>query len=226
MRFLATLPVLLLVLGCGQTENRKPPAPAKSLPEPGRRLLEAIGFEAWKGVRILNFTWNHAPSGRVRSYVWKIRDGVVEASRGADRAVFPADGPGPDTEPIAKELHKAFVNDVYWLAFPLVAAGDGSVWSDLGEVPVPGLERLGRSRAIAVSYGGDEGYTPGDRYVLYLGADDLPAAWAFHRGGADEPTLVTTREARLDMGGVNLPTRFLTADGKLFIEITGLALQR
>ncbi len=142
----------------------------------------------------------------------------------------PGSTPGPaaaaGTSNGAKvKAHQAFINDSYWLLFSLHLAWDGATTSDLGEVDVPQLPDLGKRPAVSVSYPSAGGYTPGDRYVLYLGADHLPVAWAFHKGGAAEPTLVTRWLDYQTVGGLHLPTRFTTPDGKEFIRIEGLSAE-
>jgi hypothetical protein len=110
--------------------------------------------------------------------------------------------------------------------FPLHLAWDtGARFEDLGPVDVPTLPALGARRALRVAYGAQSGgYTPGDAYVLYLGDDLLPVAWAFHKGGAEAPSLVTTWEGYTSAGGLRLATRFCKADGTPFITIEDLAV--
>jgi hypothetical protein len=51
----------------------------------------------------------------------------------------------------------------------------------------------GKARKVTVTYpktGG--GYTPGDSYDLFIGADHRVVAWNFHRGGDPKPTLTVT----------------------------------
>jgi hypothetical protein len=101
----------------------------------------------------------------------------------------------------------------------------GLSFEDLGEQPVPQLPKLGKRRALAMRYGKQGGYTPGDHYVLYLGEKDLPVAWAFHKAGAKEPSLVTTWEDYVTRGGLTLPTRFKTPDGTTVIRIVDLRVE-
>jgi len=216
---LASLPLLLAACRERTEAPAAPAAPAaKPVPELWQRVVKAMDVDSWRRLGRLSFTWKHLPSGRERRYVWRIPERTVEiTTKGPDGALL------KETVSTAAASgsngHKGFVNDLYWFAFPLVALDDGCTLRDLGEVEVPGLPHLDTLRALEAAYPADEGYTGGDRYVLYIGADDLPVAWAFHRGGAAEPTLVTTREARRRICGVSLPMRFVRADGTAFIEI-------
>jgi hypothetical protein len=217
-----TAVVLVAVGGCSE-----PKAPKKAVPQLAERVARAMGLEFWRDLGRLGFTWKHLPSGRVRSHVWHPQRGSVEVRFGTT-----AEGQTSQTlrltEPVPAEQaghHKAWVNDSYWLALPLLMLDDGSEITELGEVEVPGFPKLGKLRALDVRYAGDEGYTGGDRYVLYVGSEDLPVAWAFHRGGAEEPTVVTTRGRRRRANGISLPTLFETAGGQTFIEIEDLTAE-
>jgi len=219
---------LLCVAACGR-DTAKPP-PAKPIPELAQRVADAIGVDAWRKLGRLSFTWTHLPSGRVRAYEWRPRDGFVEVRVGTPEdgqsSIRIPSGPLPAGAPQDQvSAHQAWVNDIYWLMLPLLALDDGSELRAIPETEVPGLPALGKLRALDVRYAKGEGYTGGDRYVVYVGKDDLPVAWAFHKGGAEEPTLVTTRAVRQRANGISFPTRFEKADGTTFIEISDLSAE-
>ncbi|MHC4937496.1 MAG: hypothetical protein ACYTHK_00830 [Planctomycetota bacterium] len=221
------LPLALIALTACRSESPEPSAPvSKGVPERALRMARAMGLDAWRGLGRLGFTWKHIPKGLVRSYEWRPRESTVEVRVGTtadgqtSRTV--TSGPlGADAAEDDRKLHRAWINDSYWFLFPLLILDDGSEIKDLGPQPVPGFPGLEGTHALDVRYPAEEGYTGGDRYVLYIGADDLPVAWAFHRKGAAEPTLVCTRGARRRVNGISLPTRFEKADGGLLIEIAG-----
>jgi hypothetical protein len=51
----------------------------------------------------------------------------------------------------------------------------------------------GKARMVTVTYpktGG--GYTPGDSYDLFVGADNRVVVWNYHNGGAPKPALTVT----------------------------------
>jgi hypothetical protein len=207
---------LLLVLGCGPASEAPAPTPGEAL---AAEVADAVGLSAWRELSHLRFTWRHVPKGIERTYEWTCASGKVVVTRGENTVEIPRERPGPDAGEEEIGAHKAFVNDSYWLLFPLLMTEDGSEKRDLGVQEVPGFPGLGERRALDVRYPAEGGYTPGDRYVLYLGDDHRPVAWAFHRGGAEEPTLVALRTARREVAGLSLPTRFEAPGGKLLIEI-------
>lgn len=191
--------------------------PTSSEPPLVTQIAKATGHEAFSRLSHLRFTWKHVPSGTARSYDWDLKARRVAVTIDGETVEVPSEGPVPED---LQRAHSAFVNDNYWALFEhhLVFDTVESI-EDLGEQAVPGFDELGHCRALAVQYPGEGGYTPGDRYVLYLGAEGLPVAWAFHKGGAEEPSLVTTREGWIEVGGSKMPTRFRRADGSEFIVI-------
>lgn len=188
-----------------------------------QQVAERAGVTAFEKLDHFAFTWTHHPSGTERSYAWNRRAHTVTVTTAEGSTVVPTQGDVPEAH---QDAHSAFINDSYWALFELHLAWDQGVdFENLGEQPVPGFDDLGPLRALAVQYGSEGGYTPGDRYVLYLGDDGLPVAWAFHRGGAEEASLVTLRGEWVEVGGVQVPTNFTTPDGKAFISIGGLSVR-
>jgi len=159
-------------------------------------MYDSVGMSAWDGVERIRFTCHHLGKDVKRTHDWKKSDGRF---------------PGDD---------EAFVNDSYWFLFEYLIRDDDSTKRELGRTAVPGFPQLGERRAIEVDYRG------GDRYVLYLGDDGIPVAWAFHKAGAEAPTLVTTRGKRGDFGGLPLPTEFAKADGTVVIRIEDIGIER
>ena len=50
----------------------------------------------------------------------------------------------------------------------------------------------GTARRVVVSYPSQGGYTPGDRYELFVGEDYQVRAWVYHAGGSPKPTLTAS----------------------------------
>jgi hypothetical protein len=86
------------------------------------------------------------------------------------------------------------MNDQNWTLFPLHLVWDKYVTvEDKGMAVDPTGKTKGKVRKVTVTYpkaGG--GYTPGDMYDLFVGADNRVVAWNFHRGGVEKPTLTVT----------------------------------
>jgi len=131
-----------------------------------------------------------------RSWTWDVKNDKV-TYEGPDSAGKPtkvsytrANMP-PD---VVKDVDPNFINDQYWLLFPFHLVWDKDVTvEDKGLAADPTGKTKGKIRKVTVTYpktGG--GYTPGDMYDLFVGADNRAIAWNFHRGGATKPALTVT----------------------------------
>ena len=97
-----------------------------------------------------------------------------------------------------------FINDVYWLLFPLRA------YEDRGKIEVT-VERGRRSplkganlTEVVVRYVDGKGYTPNDAYRLYVDEKMMIREWSYLKEGREPPARMTTWENYEDFGGVSL----------------------
>jgi len=218
---LVTIPFAVL-LGAGGTCC---PRPQPGSPEAlSHRISDAAGGEAWDDLAELRFTWTHHPSGKRRSYVWRIPERRVAVTRDGETIEVHLGAVGDDDATVA--AHRAFVNDSYWLCFDFFQHRDRVAYGREAVDAVPGHPELPAVAALSVRYPEDGGYTPGDRYVCYVDAADRAFAWAFHPGGAEEAKIVTTRERWRVVAGVRFPTAFVRRDGTRFITVDDLAATR
>jgi hypothetical protein len=90
---------------------------------------------------------------------------------------------------VKDEIDPAFFNDQYWLLFPLHLS-----WDSSAEVQETGKAKLplgkGSASRIVVKYPSEGGYTPGDTWEIFVGADNRIEEFVFHRGGSKKPTVV------------------------------------
>lgn len=97
-----------------------------------------------------------------------------------------------------------FINDIYWLLFPLKAYED----RDKTEVTVNRHRKsplAGRDLTeITVRYVDGQGYTPNDAYRLYVDDKMIIREWSYLKEGREPPARMTTWEEYKDIGGVTL----------------------
>ncbi len=125
-------------------------------------------------------------------------------------------------------IGRAFVNDNYWLLFPLHA-----YWDTSAAVTDEGMKKLpmgnGSAELVAVKYPAEAGgYTPGDTWELYVGKNNRVEYLVFHHGGTEKPSLVNaTWVGYKKAGPLLISTEHRgTADGKpLHIFISDLAVK-
>jgi hypothetical protein len=187
-------------------------------------------------VEAIRYTWNGEIPGLFklsRVWEWEPKTGKV-SYEGIDKAGKPVkvsyDSSKLSSQPdqVKKEVEPGFVNDNYWLLFPLHA-----YWDKSASITNQGMKKLpigaGSATLVSVKYPAEAGgYTPGDTWDLYVGKDYRVQAMVYHRGGATKPSLVTATWIGYKKAGPLLISSEHrgTADGKpLHISITNVAVK-
>ncbi|MEJ5360371.1 MAG: hypothetical protein WHT06_17080 [Desulfobacterales bacterium] len=205
-----------------------PPSPAGDL---RAAIARGSGLAAFDAIEEIAYTFHvKLPEREVsRSWVW---------APAADRVTFRptgdpageltyergalASGSAPER---ARAADPAFVNDNYWLLFPLRLTWDLS--ARLVEEPAPAALPIGsgRARRVVVTYPADEGYTPGDVYELFLDAEGRILQWVYRKAGSASPTRVTTWEDWRPAGPLVLSLDRRGADGLFRVWFTDVAVR-
>lgn len=142
-------------------------------------VLAKYGFEAFKRAEEIRFTFNASVLGMGPSHtwIWKPKsDSVVSVDEGIAWSRKSMDGK-------AKKLDESFVNDMYWLTFPLHLGLDKGIRIEIDSQTTVSPVKKEALRRIVVSYTQPAGYTPGDVYELFAAPDGLIKEWVYHRGG-------------------------------------------
>jgi len=136
----------------------------------------------------LAFTFNVQLPDKVvqRSWVWHIKTGRVFLN-GAEQAVS-----------------QAFINDIYWLLFPLKAyeSRDQIELAVNRHRPAP-LSKKDMTEVV-IRYVSGKGYTPDDTYKLYVDENMIVREWSYLKGGKEPPARITTWGDYQRIGGVDL----------------------
>ncbi|MCB1309966.1 MAG: hypothetical protein KDK30_17380 [Leptospiraceae bacterium] len=194
-------------------------------PEPARAILERIynrpGFDE---VATLRYTFNvQLPDRTVqRSWEWHPHSGrVVSAPDSADDRI---EYNHYQLTENFKDLDARFINDLYWLLFPYLILRDPHCEiKNPVEATMPISGDTGRK--ITVRFKADRGYTPGDVYALFLNADGLIAEWIYYRGGAVEPTRITTWEDTVPAGPIKLSLDHHGPDGRFRVWFSNVRIR-
>jgi hypothetical protein len=208
---------------------------AQARPPIVEQIAKAYGIDSWGQIEAIRYTW-HAefPGVKVaRAWTWEPKTGKVSY-----------EGPGKDGKPVKvsyvrselasqpdavkNDVDPGFQNDNYWALFPFHA-----YWDTSASVEDAGMKKLplgkGSAREVTVKYPSEVGgYTPGDTWTLFVGADNRVKEFHYHRGGDRKPTDVIATWADYRKAG---PILFAmdhrgTADGKpLRIYLTDVAVK-
>jgi hypothetical protein len=206
---------------------------AQEKPDIRHQIADAYGLASWSKVEQIRYTFSvdAALKKVARTWTWEIK---------ADRVTY--EGPDSTSKPtkvtytranmppdVVKDVDPNFINDQYWLLFPFHLVWDKDVTvEDKGMTADPTGKTKGKVREVTVTYpktGG--GYTPGDMYDLFVGADNRIVAWNFHRGGAEKPTLTVTW-ADYKMAGpilISMDHRGTLSDKPFHLFFTGVAVK-
>jgi hypothetical protein len=208
---------------------------AQNRPPILEQVAKAYGLDGFGQVEAIRYTWNASLPGInvAHSWEWKPKTGKV-TFEGKDKDGKPVKvtymrsevASQPDN--VKNEIEPSFVNDNYWLLFPLHA-----YWDTSANVTDEGIKKLpigsGSATLVSVKYPAElGGYTPGDTWDLYVGKDNRVVQFVYHRGGPKKPSVViTTWAAYKKAGPLDISTDHRgTADGKpAHIFISNLAVK-
>lgn len=165
------------------------------------KIAKANGFENWKDVSELNFTFNvdKDTTHFERSWSWKPKTGEVTLISNKDTISYNRNS----VDSLSLNADKGFVNDKYWLLAPYQLVWDSSsTISDSSKAEAP-ISKI-KMNKITITYSQDGGYTPGDAYDFYYGDDFMVKEWVYRQGDSNEPSMMTTWEDYEDFNGIKL----------------------
>ncbi len=160
-----------------------------------QNIARAYGSETFGNIAKIRFTFNlQRDKLRVqRSWEWEPKPDRVTYVNPPDQSqpvsYRRADLPPPDTGRL-RGIDKLFVNDQYWLLFPLHLAWDKGI-----QIAVDELKALpigyGFCRRVTITYPTSGGYTPGDMYRMYIDEQYHIVEWEYHKGDSVSTTIAT-----------------------------------
>lgn len=200
------------------------------------QIAKTYGLDSFGQIEAIRYTFNiDVPALKLkasRTWTWEPKANRV-TFEGKDKAGNPVKvtyvRSQLDSQPdnVKKEVDPGFINDQYWLVFPFHA-----VWDAAATVEDKGMQKLpvgkGSARQVVVKYPSDVGYTPGDTWELFVGADNRVQQMVFHHGGAAKPNLVVATWAGYKKAGPLLISteHHGTADSKpLTLTFTNVAVK-
>jgi hypothetical protein len=196
----------------------------------GEKIAQAYGVSGFGEIEEIRFTFN-VKKGETevsRSWVWLpkvdrvtyLGDGKTSKAVTYDRKDLSDTG----SESL-KETDSHFINDQYWLIFPFHLVWDKDVTIKPGPKKVKFPISGSAGRMVSVIYPPAGGYTPGDRYDLFLDDNDMIAEWIYRRGGSGSPTVTASWEDNRRIGPIVLSLNHPGADGKFRVWFTGVELK-
>ena len=174
---------------------------AQTRPPIVEQLAKTYGLDSYGQIEAVRYTFNLSlPSLKVnlaRTWTWEPKAGQV-TFEGKDKDGKPVKvtylrsqiNSAPAN--VKDEIEPSFVNDNYWFIFPFHVYWDTSAAieeKDKQKLPIG----KGTAKLVSVKYPAEVGgYTPGDTWDLYVGAEGRVVEFVYHRGGPKKPSNVTT----------------------------------
>jgi hypothetical protein len=206
----------VLLAGTSQAQTRTPIV---------EQLAKTYGLDSYGQIDAIRYTFNlELPALKVnlsRTWEWEPKIGkVTYESKDKDgkpvKVTYIRSQLNTAPAEVKDDIEPAFVNDNYWCLFPFHV-----YWDTSANVEVKDKQKLpignGTGKLVSVKYPAEVGgYTPGDTWDLYVGADGRVVQFIYHRGGPKKPSNVTTTWAGYKKaGGLLFSTDHRgTADGK------------
>jgi len=209
---------------------------AQTRPPILEKIAKTYGLDSYGQIEAIRYTWNADITGLFKAahvWEWEPKTGKI-SYEGKDKDGKPVKATYVQSQlnsapaNVKEQIEPAFVNDNYWLLFPLHA-----YWDTSATVTDKGMQKLpignGSATLVSVKYPAEAGgFTPGDTWELYVGKDNRVEQFVYHRGGPKPPQLVTATWAGYKKAGpLLISTEHRgTADGKpLHIFITDVAVK-
>ena len=221
---------VLFVVGLIVSLAMAVPAPAAQKDsDPRAQLAAAYGVKNFNLVEELRYTFNVQLPDRTisRSWSWEPKKDRVTFKGTPDQGgtvTYDRATLASASEQV-KKVDPQFVNDNYWLIFPLRLYWDNAAFVTAYQAPAKLPIGSGESRRLVVKYPDNEGYTPGDVYELFVDKSYRIVQWIYRKGGDRTPTRVTTWEDYRKAGPLTLALDHKSADGKFRVWFTDVAVR-
>lgn len=181
-------------------------------------VAKIYGLDGWDAVEELRYTFNMKLGRRVtsRQWTWRPREDLVtyEGTNAEGELVAKTYSRGDlpaNPEGLVGQIDRWFINDSYWLLFPLhLVWDDGVTITNEGRAAAPISGEP--STQMTVQYGDEGGYTPGDRYHLFLGEDGVIREWSVKPAAWTSPAACTWEENQ-QIGPLKISTKHRDENG-------------
>lgn len=196
--------VLLLILAC-KNDQSSSDNPLKSNSQEKEvniltKVANAYGHENWENVEEVKFSFvvNPGENERARQWIWNPQADEVTLDAEDNKITYKRS----DLSDEYIDTDRAFVNDSFWLLFPFHLVWD-DIEFDVQENSTSPINNIATTKLI-VKYPKEGGYTPGDKYEVYLDENYHILEWTYHPKGQEEAALANTFEDLSNFDGIKV----------------------
>ena len=193
-----------------------------------QQIARAYGSNSFYQIEVIEYTFNVKIGDKYiqRSWVWWPRVEKVEfiSGSGQESMQYNRRELAQNPPQNVKQIDAWFINDNYWLLFPIHLAWDQqAAVEDTGDRELPMGQ--GSAKCVVVSYPKTGGYTAGDIYELFVDENHMLTQWVYRRGGSPTPTRITSWEDHRRLGPLTISLNHRGDDGKFRVWFTNVAIK-
>lgn len=214
---------VFLILSCKTDKKKETLATTTEEITIPQKIAKAHGYEHWKNVSEIKFTFNvDRPDGHFdRTWIWRPKTKEITAITKMDTLTYNRS----DMDSIAVKTDTGFINDKYWLLAPFNLIWDQQNFKydyiEESEAPLSGK----KMHKLTIVYNNEGGYTPGDAYDFFFGDDYILKEWIYRKGNRESPSLSTTWEDYADKGGIEIATSHKDVSGDFKLSFTDIEVK-
>ncbi|TGV03227.1 hypothetical protein [Flavivirga rizhaonensis] len=218
-KFIFIALIFSVSLSCKQKQEKVADIKPLTIAE---KIANAHGFENWKHVTSIHFTFNVDKDSIhfERTWTWNTKTSDVLAINKKDTISYNR----AKIDSTLTSVDSAFINDKYWLLVPFQLVWDKGL--SISE-PIKEIAPISKTEMskITLTYSAEGGYTPGDAYDIYYGNDYLIKEWIFRKGNSNEPSMITTFENYKDFNGIKIALDHKKADTNWNLNFTNIKIE-
>jgi len=186
------------------------------------KIADAHGYENWKNVEEIQYTFNvdRDSSHYERSWKWFPQEDKVNMMGGKDSVYYSR----AKMDSIAMKADQGFINDKYWLLYPFQLVWDKGFEHQVNKgIKAPISEK--NMTEVVINYNDADGYTPGDTYNVYVDEEFMIREWSYTPAGQTEPKMFTTWEDYKELNGLKIAQTHTNKEGNFKLYFTNIKVE-
>ena len=188
-----------------------------------QRIANANGYEAWKDVSEISFTFNVDRGGNhfERSWTWNPKTSDIKMVSQKDTVRYNR----TNMDSLSMKTDAAFINDKYWLLAPFQLVWDDGITVSEKEHTVAPISKDTLNQ-LTIVYGNEGGYTPGDAYDFFYDENFEIKEWNYRKGNAETPSMSTTWEDYENFNGIEIAKMHKDSTGNFKLYFTDISVKK
>lgn len=190
------------------------------IPSTTEAIAKANGFDHWKKVQEIKFTFNmdRDSSHYERSWSWKPKKNEIILTTAKDTITYNR----TNIDSISIRADRGFINDKYWLLAPFNLVWDQNNFTSTHKLKAVAPISNKEMQKLTIVYKNKGGYTPGDAYDFYFEGDFKIKEWAFRAKNKAEPSLITSWEDYENFNGIHIAKTHQKNEGNWNLYFTNI----